>query len=140
MPGITLIGEHLAKEGTQFVFNGPSPECRDCKLKVACLNLEPGQHYRVVEVRPKHHDDCAIHQDGVRVVKVEECVNRIAVRRRQAVEGSIISPDRRECSVLGCPNYRLCFPLGVQKQKYKVLSVGNPVECSIGEDLRLIEV
>ncbi|MBX8639258.1 MAG: UPF0179 family protein [Thermoplasmata archaeon] len=140
MPGITLIGEHIAREGGAFIFNGPSPECRDCRLKVACLNLEPGQHYRVVEVRSKHHDDCAIHEGGVRVVRVEEITHRIAVRRKQVVEGSVIVPDRRSCNFVGCPSYRCCFPQGVQKQKFKIIRDLGPVECRIGEELRMIEV
>lgn len=140
MSGITLIGEHIAKVGTQFVFNGGAPECRECKLKIACLNLEHGQHYKVVEVRPKHHDECVIHEEGVRIVRVEEINHTIAVRRRQALEGSIITPDARRCHVLGCPNYRLCFPLGVPKGKYKVIKDTGAVKCSIGEDLRLVEV
>jgi len=140
MPGITLIGEHIAKEGNEFVFNGPAPECRECKLKVACLNLEPGQHYKIVEVRPKHHDDCFIHEGGVRVVRVEEIPQKIAVRRKQAIEGSVITPEERKCNFVGCPNYRYCFPLGARKSKYKVLKDLGPIECAIGEDLRLIEV
>lgn len=138
--GITLIGEHIARVGTQFVFNGGAPECRECKLKIACLNLEPGQHYKVVEVRPKHHDECLIHEEGVRIVRVEETTHQIAVRRRQALEGSLISPDERRCDYIGCPNYRLCFPLGAKKSKYKVIRDMGAVQCSIGEDLRLIEV
>jgi uncharacterized protein (UPF0179 family) len=138
--GITLIGEHIAKVGTEFVFNGGAPECRECKLKIACLNLEPGQHYRVAEVRPKHHDECVIHEEGVRIVRVEEIQSRIAVRRRQAIEGSLITPDARSCHVLSCPNYRLCFPLGTKKAKYKVLKDAGPVQCAIGEDLRMVDV
>ena len=140
MSGITLIGEHIAKEGTGFIFNGGVAECRECKLKVACLNLEPGQHYTVVEVRPKHHDECVVHEGGVRVVRVEEKYHSIAVRRRQAVVGSIISPDQRTCNFLRCPNYRLCFPAGYRRLKQKVLRDAGAVVCEAGEDLRLIEV
>ncbi len=140
MSNITLIGEHLAREGTDFIFNGAAAECRECRLKVACLNLTPGQHYTVVEVRPKHHDECFIHEGGVRIVRVEEKSHLIAVRRRQAVVGSIISPDQRKCNFVRCPNYRLCFPSGYIKPKHKVLSDAGPVICEAGEDLRFIEV
>ncbi|MEM3851693.1 MAG: UPF0179 family protein [Methanomassiliicoccales archaeon] len=140
MSGITLIGEHIAKEGTTFVFNGPMPECRECKLKVACLNLEPGQHYKVAEVRTKHHDECVLHEEGVRVVRVEEIGQQIAIRRKQAIEGSMITPEERRCNVLSCPNYRLCFPLGTRRTRVKIKSVVGPVQCLIGEDLRLVEI
>ncbi len=140
MPGITLIGEHIAKAGMSFIFNGGAPECRDCRLKVACLNLEPGQRYTVVEVRPKHHDECAVHDGGVRVVRVEEKSHFIAVRRRQALVGSIISPDQRTCIHVGCPSYRLCFPAGYRRPKQKVIRDAGAVNCRAGEDLRLIEV
>jgi len=140
MSGITLIGEHIAKQDLTFVFNGGAPECRECRLKVACLNLEPGQHYRIAEVRSVHHDECVIHEGGVRVVRVEEIPHFIAVRRRQALVGSIITPEQRHCEFVGCPNYRLCFPLGVQRIKVRIVRDMGGVECAIGEDLRKIEI
>ena len=63
---ITLIGEHLAKEGEEFVYRGPLTECRDCKLKGVCFNLDAGGLYRIRSVRPVHHE-CRIHEEGVRV-------------------------------------------------------------------------
>ncbi len=53
---ITLIGEHQAKEGEQFVYRGPLTECRECKLKAVCFNLDPGSMYRIKKIRDVHHE------------------------------------------------------------------------------------
>lgn len=57
MAVVTLTGERLAKEGAEFVFLGPQPGCKDCKLKGPCLHLVVGQRYLIQGVRPIPHDD-----------------------------------------------------------------------------------
>jgi len=56
MVAITLVGEKQAREGQMFVFVGPLTECRDCKLKTVCFNLEEGRTYVIKSVRTVHHD------------------------------------------------------------------------------------
>ena len=52
---ITLLSEPQAKVGGEFYFMGPLTDCKDCRLKGVCFNLEPGSRYRVVEVRSQRH-------------------------------------------------------------------------------------
>src|SRR6266699_826239 len=48
---ITLVGERQADVGHEFVYRGPQPECRPCKVRAACLNQEVGRRYRITRVR-----------------------------------------------------------------------------------------
>ena len=68
---VTLIGEDFAEVGKTFVFRGPITECRDCKLKGICFNLDAGCRYCVKEVRDVHHE-CRIHESGVCAAEVEK--------------------------------------------------------------------
>ncbi|MCD6237626.1 MAG: UPF0179 family protein, partial [Thermoplasmata archaeon] len=33
MPSVTLVGERMAKKGLEFIYMGPSSNCKNCKLK-----------------------------------------------------------------------------------------------------------
>lgn len=132
---VTLVGEKLVKPGTEFIFSGSLPECRDCRLKGVCFNLEEGRRYRVSAARRLHHD-CRVHEDGVRVVEVEAVSVPAAVDVRSAQEGSVIVFEPHSCHMLGCENYRLCHPHGLgSKTKVKVVSVGKKIACPSGYDL-----
>src|SRR6266508_4362580 len=37
---ITLVGERQADVGHEFVYRGPQPECKPCKVRAACLNQD----------------------------------------------------------------------------------------------------
>ena len=135
---ITLIGERKAKEGIRFVYRGPLTECRECKLKAVCFNLDAGGSYKIKAIRDVHHD-CKIHEDGVRVVEVEKVPSRVAVSKKSALEGSTISIEEIRCRNVGCVRYRLCHPPGLDKgMKGKITKVCNDVECP--EGMKLVEV
>lgn len=135
---ITLIGECQAKEGRRFVYRGPQTECRECKLKAVCFNLDVGGQYRIKVKRDVRHE-CKIHEDGVRVVEVERVPRRVAVSKKAAVEGSTVSLEEIRCKFIGCDRYRLCHPLGMEKgMKGKITKVCEDIECS--EGMKLIEV
>ena len=68
---VTLVGEIQAEIGNTLIFRGPLSECRDCKRKTVCFNLEEGTLYEIVSVRDKHHD-CDVHEGGVRVVELKK--------------------------------------------------------------------
>ena len=117
---ITLIGEHLAKAGEEFVYRGPLTECRDCKLKGVCFNLDAGGMYRIKNVREVKHE-CRIHEEGVRVVEVEKVPVKCALLQKYAMEGSTITFETVKCHTLGCPNYRTCHPVGLERNmKFRV--------------------
>lgn len=50
---ITLIGSRLAREGLEFIFKGEMPECKKCRLKNTCLNLEPGAGIKLLELKAR---------------------------------------------------------------------------------------
>jgi uncharacterized protein (UPF0179 family) len=135
---ITLIGEHLAREGVEFVYRGPLTECRDCKLKAVCFNLDSGGMYRIKSVRDVHHE-CRIHEEGVRVVEVEKIPVRCAIIRKHAMEGSTITFEDVKCKTLGCIHYHVCHPLGLERSiKCKVSAIREEIDCPEGN--KLVEV
>ncbi|MFA7622902.1 MAG: UPF0179 family protein, partial [Candidatus Methanomethylophilaceae archaeon] len=58
---VTLIGESQARIGNRFYYLGPSLECRECRFKNVCFNLEVGRMYEVTELRDVHHE-CEMHE------------------------------------------------------------------------------
>jgi len=135
---VTLIGERQAKEGVTFVYRGPLTECRECKLKAVCFNLDVGGKYRIKAKRDVHHE-CKIHEDGVRVVEVERVAMRGVVSKKAALEGSTITLEEIRCRNVGCELYRLCHPLGLEKgARGKIVKVCSDVDCP--EGLKLVEI
>jgi uncharacterized protein (UPF0179 family) len=135
---VTLIGERQAKVGTEFVYRGPLTECKECKLKAICFNLEAGGRYRIKGRRDVHHE-CRIHEDGVRVVEVEKVPVKGAASKKYALEGSMVTIEEIRCRNLGCEKYRICHPLGVEKgSKAKIAKIVGDVNCSEGN--KMVEV
>lgn len=133
-----MIGEKQAKEGVIFVYRGFVPECRECKLKAVCFNLDPGGVYRVKAVRDVRHE-CKMHEDGVRVVEVEKIPATVGVAQKYALEGSTITYDEVRCKNLGCASFRLCHPVAVERgSKCKIKEVRGEVVCPEGN--KVIEV
>jgi uncharacterized protein (UPF0179 family) len=138
MVTITLIGERQAKEGVMFIYKGFVPECRECKLKAVCFNLDSGSIYRIKAVREVHHE-CKMHEDGVRVVEVEKLPATICVGTKFALEGSTITYDEIRCKNIGCERFRLCHPVAVERGcKYRIAEVHGEVACP--EGFKVIEV
>ncbi len=137
MVTITLVGEKQAKEGNEFIYNGPLAECRDCKLKQVCFNLEPGKRYIITKVRdaPKH--ECRIHDGCARVVEVERSQVKIVVNSKNAIEGAMFSFEPKPCMNLGCEFYITCNPQGVKKEdKFKVAKIIRDIKCPDGDMLK----
>jgi uncharacterized protein (UPF0179 family) len=135
---VTLIGERQAKEGVEFVYRGPLTECKECKLKTVCFNLDIGARYRIKSIRDVHHD-CRIHEDGVRVAEVERIQTKGSVSKKAALEGSTVSHEDIKCRTLGCANYRICHPIGLEKNaKVRIAKIKGDLSCTEGN--RLVEV
>lgn len=132
---ITLLNEPQARVGGEFYFMGPNTDCRDCKLKGVCFNLEPGSRYRVVEVRSQRHA-CEACEGEVVAVEVEKVPTPGAVPKKGAMDGVTITYSEPKCDQVGCPNYRLCHAIGKKDgQKYTVSNLGGDLECPIGEKM-----
>lgn len=142
-PTITLIGVDLAKDSTEFIFNGPATECEACKLRNTCLNLGVGRKYRVTAVRGKAQHKCALHDIGVMAVEVAESPSVVAIDSKKAFSGSKTVFKRSECEVLDCKIYDLCHPDGIEHGEKLVISavVGDvPDSCAEGKSLKLVEL
>lgn len=138
MVHVTLVGERQAKVGQVFIFNGPLLECRECKYKQVCFNLEQGKRYKVTRIRDAKHG-CKIHEGGVMAVEVEIVPFEAGVKSRIAIEGSIVPLDEKGCRRIGCDHYRTCHPLGKKiGDKFKILKIFGILDCP--EGLRITRV
>ncbi|MCL2862720.1 MAG: UPF0179 family protein [Methanimicrococcus sp.] len=90
---ITVIGKRLAKPGETFIFLEEQAECKKCKIRGTCLNLDPGRKYEIVAVRNSTLLSCELHDGGVLAVSVKNAPIEAYVDSKRAVEGAKISFD-----------------------------------------------
>ncbi|HID25965.1 MAG TPA: UPF0179 family protein [Thermoplasmata archaeon] len=139
MPMVTLVGERIAREGNEFIYLGPSSECRNCKLKTACFNLKKGRRYRIVGIREKRHS-CNLHDGGVHVVEVEE-TPIIGAVDKNAKKGLQIKVSTFDCQHLDCENFELCHNPALQSNKsYRVVKIMDQLNCIDGREIREAEL
>lgn len=135
MAVVTMLSESQAKVGNQFYFMGPQLECRECKLKAVCFNLEQGALYEVTGIRDQVHD-CVFNEDKVRAVEIEKKARNATAPKRSTVEGSVITFQEPDCGRMDCINYRSCHPTAMESgKKYSVVGIDGSVDCPIGENL-----
>jgi uncharacterized protein (UPF0179 family) len=138
---VTLVGTVLAKQGTEFIYEGEAAECDACKVKKACNNLLIGRKYRIVSVRSTHHE-CMIHLNGATAVEVMEAPITALINADMAIVNSKIKIDL-SCNKSDCRSYLLCRPDGViDGEKYIVTNVlGNNSDiCTKGRALKLVDI
>ncbi len=132
---ITLVGERQAVAGHEFVYRGPQPECRECRVKAACLNQDVGRRYRVLRVREVAHP-CLLNEERVRVVEVEAAPPECSLPTRGAVEGALVAYEPIICANAACPNFRLCHPVGLERgTRLRIVEVGTELDCPLGYDI-----
>lgn len=133
---LTLIGEHQAHKGKRFLFLGPLSECKECKTKQVCFNLESGCSYEIVDVRKPKLNHCIMYESSVRVVEVEKIPITSVAKIKSAIEGSTITTEELKCNNPGCELYFLCHPPGLKSgTKLKILKVEGDIVCPVGEKL-----
>jgi len=138
---ITLVGASGAEPGREFYYLGPIEECRDCRLKGVCFNLEAGSRYRIVEVRDQRHECREQEGDMVAAVVVEKVPTPGAVPKKSSIEGSVVTFQPSGCGRIGCPNYMLCNPIGkADGAKCSVVAVNGDLECPIGRDMVSVDL
>lgn len=140
---ITLIGSRLAREGLEFIFKGEMPECKKCRLKNTCLNLEPGRRYRVVRIKSKDIHECFLHDSGVLAVDVSRAPITASVESRKAVEGAKIMYEPAKCGKRECGEYETCHPEGLLKgDKCKIVEVLESLDskCEAGSSLKKVKL
>ncbi|RLF57821.1 MAG: hypothetical protein DRN25_05965 [Thermoplasmata archaeon] len=139
MPIVTLVGERMAKKGNEFIYLGPNPDCKNCKLKTVCFNLKRFRRYKIVGIRNKRHS-CNQHDGGVRVVEVEE-LPLLAGVEGKVREGSKIKIKVLDCKRLDCENFEICHNPAIEGNKdYKVLKILGKMECKLEKDMKKVEL
>jgi hypothetical protein len=136
---ITAVGSPQAKEGYVFFYIGPVNECRECRFKNACINLEKGKAYRVVKVRTDKKHNCRVHENAITIVEVEKSTFERCVPSSMAIEGSVITPESITCKELDCENYRKCVPaLPDLNEKYRIVNVVSDANCKLNKPLKVV--
>ncbi len=140
MAQITLVGERQAVVGHEFVYRGPQPECRACRVKTVCLNQETGRRYRVVQVRDISHP-CLLNEERARVVEAEPAPPECSLPERGAVEGALIGYEPLVCANAACPHFRVCHPVGIERgTRLRILHLGEELDCPLGYEIASAEV
>jgi uncharacterized protein (UPF0179 family) len=144
MATVTLVGTRLARQGTEFVYQGEADACEGCPYRDQCLNLTPGRRYRITDIREDAHTlDCAVHDTGVTAVEVEPATIRANVAADSAYAGSNVSLEG-PCPHTGCPSHEYCEPAGADFDlSYRIDSVvGDPPHdfCMLDRDLTLVDL
>lgn len=142
MSTVTLIGEHIAEAGMEFVYGGESEACEGCPYREQCLNLTEGRRYRVTKLRNSGTLECAVHASGVTAVEVEPAPVLANVASNAAYTGSKIALDG-PCPYTECPSHEFCEPAGTSfDREYQITEVvGDPPHehCMLDRDLTLVE-
>lgn len=142
MNKVTLIGKHQARVGYTFLYAGEAPDCEGCKLQSLCHTLREGWTYEIVKVRGVTHK-CPIHEDGATVVEVKELPLHLAIPRKEAIEGAIITVEGRECTSPpplppGDERYLVCCNPYLKDARVRIAKVLGPIDCGVKE--KLVEV
>ncbi|MEM3445395.1 MAG: UPF0179 family protein [Thermoplasmata archaeon] len=138
---ITAVGSTQAKEGYVFIYAGPVNECRDCRYKNACINLEKGKAYKVTAVRKDKTHECKVHEKTITIVEVEKVPCERCIPNSKAIEGSLVTLENNQCKELECINYRKCVPLiHDQNEKYRIVSIVGDAECKLNKGLKIVLV
>lgn len=136
---LTLVDSKLAEVGYEFVNYGEAEECRDCGLAKACLNLESGRKYRVINTRKKEHE-CKI-AGRATVVEVEECDMVAAIDQKKVFAGSKITFEPIPCDNIFCKNMKHCRPDGINKgDACKIIDSLGKIKCEEGNNLVLVNL
>ena len=129
------MGERQAAVGHEFVYRGPAPECRECKVKGVCLNQEVGRRYRITQVRDVRHP-CLLNEERARAVEVEDAPPPCSLPVRAGIEGALVAYEGVVCANAACRHYGLCHPVGVETgTRLKVLTTGEELGCPLGYHL-----
>lgn len=87
------------------------------------------------------HHDCKIHENGVRAVDLEKIPNSICLKSENAIKDSVITFEEFVCKNRTCKYYTMCHPAGVKfGEKYKIVDIVGPIECSEGKDLKEVTI
>ncbi len=135
---MTLVGQRQARENFTFIHQGSATECQKCQLFTVCMkNLATNRIYKIVRVHDRSFP-CPMHEDGVRLVEVEEPEIRAAIDCRHLFEGAIVKFAPIKCSRLNCSHFEACNPVGLAEgDKCRIEKSFGPIPCPLGQKLVL---
>jgi len=110
---ITIVGTVMAKEGAEFIYDGPIDACESCKVAKVCHNakLRVGRRYVVTSVRPTTHS-CAVHPGGATAVEVTDADIQMYLPKDMANRRTRFNFEPF-CNETNCRFFTLCNPAGV---------------------------
>ena len=138
MPLVTLIGEKLAVKDSEFVYMGPSNECRNCKIKTVCFNLKIGRKYKITEIRDKKHS-CKLHEGSASAVEVQELPIITTVDKKLS-KGDEIDIKNKECDSIGCVYHEICNVKLSKDKKFTISNIIEDINCPLGYNLQKVEL
>jgi uncharacterized protein (UPF0179 family) len=135
---MTLVGQRQARENFTFIHQGSAAECQKCQLFTVCMkNLVTNRLYRIVRVHDRSFP-CPMHEDGVRLVEVEEPEIRVAIDCRHFFEGAIVKFVPIKCKRQNCSNFEVCNPVGLTEgDRCRIEKSFGPISCPRGQKLVL---
>jgi uncharacterized protein (UPF0179 family) len=135
---MTLVGQRQARDNFAFIHQRSAAECQKCQLYSVCMkNLETDRLYKVVRVHDRSFP-CPLHEDGVRLVEVEEPEIRAAMDHRHLFEGAVVAFTPMRCNKLSCRNFEACNPVGLKEgDKCRIERSLGSISCPAGEPLVL---
>jgi len=139
---ITLIGTLIAKPGLEFIYEGEPEECKVCRVRKTCHNLETGRRYRITDVRDTPRHACRIHMDKVIAVDVTEAPVTAMLSADMAIIDTKLKYEY-PCTRTECENYDLCHPEGIiEGETYIVEEIlgSGPDDCSKGRALKVVSL
>lgn len=137
---ITVIGQKLAKEGNEFYFVGEMEECKNCKVRSTCLNLEADRRYRVKEIRSDKLLSCALHDEGVIAVFVEPAPILTLIDAKKAIQGAQLTYEPIKSSSGDKEYQSMINPEGLVKgDKCTIYSLGETVRLN-GQNYKKAEL
>jgi uncharacterized protein (UPF0179 family) len=140
MANVTLVGEKWAVEGNEFIYLEPSSDCKDCKVKTVCFNLQEGRRYRIKSIRETRHP-CKVHDAGVVAVEFEELPVKVAMEANKVMEGVVVTFSTNGCQNTACMHRRLCSQNFIKSdQKVKILTLCGELDCVEGKKLMAVEI
>lgn len=128
---LTIVGSVLAKEGTDFVYEGPIDACTSCKVAKVCHNskLHTGRRYTVAAVRPTKHP-CAVHPDGATAVEVVDADIPMFLPKDLANRRTRFNFEPF-CNETNCRFYPTCNPAGVNRGNVYLIKEVAEIEESL---------
>ncbi|GEM_PF-275657 len=138
---ITLIPLAQARKGERFIAR-ILRACKRCPNYGFCAQrLRQGFTYEVKQVRDVKHY-CPVAKTYMVVAEVAELPAKVALPKKYALVGAVMSLPTLQCNFKKCKYRNLCLPKGIKRgEKVKILKIlPESLECPLNYELSLVLV